>query len=170
MTDLRQAAQQALEALQVAVTPLQKDRQEVLRAQAALRTALEEAERRRTEFSEATQRNKDHAEWYLKTHPQQAKPSQEPFGYFRAEPFGWTDCAETDEGAVALYEQPDQRKPLTCLWSPEDDDVMPGTYRSACGELWSFIDGGWKDNRVRYCHGCGGKVIEASSGIQEPKP
>lgn len=29
----------------------------------------------------------------------------EPFGYFRAEPFGWTDCAETDEGAVALYDQ-----------------------------------------------------------------
>lgn len=31
---------------------------------------------------------------------------QEPFGYFKAEPFGWRDCAETDEGAVALYEAP----------------------------------------------------------------
>ena len=31
---------------------------------------------------------------------------QEPFGYFRAGPFGWTDCAESDEGAVALYEHP----------------------------------------------------------------
>ena len=30
---------------------------------------------------------------------------REPFGYFRAEPFGWTDCAETDEGAIALYDQ-----------------------------------------------------------------
>ena len=30
---------------------------------------------------------------------------KEPFGYFRADPFGWTDCAETDEGAVALYDQ-----------------------------------------------------------------
>lgn len=29
---------------------------------------------------------------------------QEPFGYFKAEPFGWTDCSETDEGAIALYE------------------------------------------------------------------
>jgi len=28
----------------------------------------------------------------------------EPFGYFKAEPFGWTDCAEMDEGAIALYE------------------------------------------------------------------
>lgn len=35
-----------------------------------------------------------------------AQPVGEPFGYFKAEPFGWTDCAETDEGAVALYERP----------------------------------------------------------------
>lgn len=34
----------------------------------------------------------------------QQKP--EPFGYFKAEPFGWRDCAETDEGAIALYEAP----------------------------------------------------------------
>ena len=35
---------------------------------------------------------------------------QEPFGYFKAEPFGWTDCAETDEGAVALYEHPSAQR------------------------------------------------------------
>jgi hypothetical protein len=29
----------------------------------------------------------------------------EPFGYFKAEPFGWTDCAETDEGAIPLYDR-----------------------------------------------------------------
>jgi hypothetical protein len=34
------------------------------------------------------------------------QPEQVPFGYFRAEPFGWTDCAKTDEGAKALYEKP----------------------------------------------------------------
>jgi hypothetical protein len=51
----------------------------------------------------------------LNTAPPQRKPltDEEPFGYFRPEPFGWTDCAETDEGAVALYEQPPKRKPLT---------------------------------------------------------
>lgn len=32
-------------------------------------------------------------------------PSNEPFGYFKAEPFGWTDCAEDAEGAVPLYDQ-----------------------------------------------------------------
>jgi hypothetical protein len=38
--------------------------------------------------------------------PTRPAPVQQPFGYFKAEPFGWTDCAETDEGAVALYEHP----------------------------------------------------------------
>jgi len=33
----------------------------------------------------------------------------EPFGYFRATPFGWEDCSNEDEGAKALYEiTPDQ--------------------------------------------------------------
>ncbi len=31
----------------------------------------------------------------------------EPFGYFRAEPFGWADCAETDDGAMPLFEKQD---------------------------------------------------------------
>lgn len=29
----------------------------------------------------------------------------EPFGYFRALPFGWEDCSENDEGAMPLYDQ-----------------------------------------------------------------
>ena len=33
-------------------------------------------------------------------------PTPEPFGYFKAEPFGWTDCAETDDGAIALFDVP----------------------------------------------------------------
>ena len=46
-------------------------------------------------------------------------PAQgEPFGYFRAEPFGWTDCAKDDEGAIALYERP-QEVGLT------DEEIKP---------------------------------------------
>ncbi len=52
-----------------------------------------------------------------------------------------------------------ERKPDQCEWKPEDEDFMPGTYASACGELWSFIDGGPNENRVRFCHGCGNPVI-----------
>jgi len=29
----------------------------------------------------------------------------EPFGYFRALPFGWEDCSDVDEGAMPLYDQ-----------------------------------------------------------------
>ena len=50
----------------------------------------------------------------------------------------------------------------TCTWTEQDDKDMPGTYASSCGEMWSFIDGGVKENRVTYCHHCGGKVVPAS--------
>lgn len=33
----------------------------------------------------------------------QQRQDCEPFGYFRPEPFGWTDCAPDDEGAIPLY-------------------------------------------------------------------
>ena len=105
-----------------------------------------------------------------------AQPVQEPVAKYIGE------C--NDGSLVQLYEDvtkgtvfyttPPKRQPLTCAWSQEDDDTMPGTYRSACGELWSFIDGGWQENKVRYCHGCGGKVVdahtpavEAAHGIKE---
>lgn len=51
-----------------------------------------------------------------------------------------------------------ERKPEQCEWKPEDPDIMPGTYASACGELWTFIDGGPNENRVRFCQGCGKPV------------
>ena len=34
------------------------------------------------------------------------EPVGEPFGYFRALPFGWEQCGEHDDGAVALYDRP----------------------------------------------------------------
>lgn len=51
----------------------------------------------------------------------------EPFGYFKAEPFGWTDCAETDEGAVALYAAPpvQQEVDLSGL-KPATQEVVKG--------------------------------------------
>ena len=50
----------------------------------------------------------------------------------------------------------------TCTWTEQDDKDMPGTYESSCGEMRSFTDGGIKENRVTYCHHCGGKVVPAS--------
>lgn len=42
-----------------------------------------------------------------------------PFGYFRAEPFGWTDCAPTDEGAIPLYDRPQAQQFLYNAWADE---------------------------------------------------
>jgi hypothetical protein len=53
---------------------------------------------------------------------------------------------------------PQASEPAGCTWTQQDDEHMPGTWASSCGELWSFNDGGPKENRVSYCHHCGGKV------------
>lgn len=50
----------------------------------------------------------------------------EPFGFFRAEPFGWTNCAETDDGAAPLYDQAaidglvKQRDELVAVFEEQD--------------------------------------------------
>ena len=63
--------------------------------------------------------------------------------------------------AKALAGTPPALEVTECQWSFEDDDS--GTWRSSCGELWSFIDGGPNENRVTYCHHCGGKVSNAAA-------
>ena len=47
-----------------------------------------------------------------------------PFGYFRTEPFGWTDCAESDEGAKPLYEAPPAQEARVPLSSQECRDML----------------------------------------------
>jgi len=47
---------------------------------------------------------------------------------------------------------------LECEWHKGDDEY--GIWESACGESWSFVDGGPTENRMLYCHRCGGKLRE----------
>ena len=71
-------------------------------------------------------------------------------------------------GPIALTEfvrLAQERKPETCVWTPMDDDYMPGSWDSACGEAWSFIEGGPDENRVRFCQGCG-KPVEIKESNQ----
>lgn len=69
-----------------------------------------------------------------------SQTAQEPFGYFKAEPFGWQDCAETDEGAIALYEAPQPQADASELldfakeWLSrrgDDDNYMTAKCRAA---------------------------------------
>lgn len=48
----------------------------------------------------------------------------------------------------------------TCKWTHDEPEY---SWDSACGEKWSFIDGGPEDNRVRFCQGCGKSVELAPS-------
>ena len=48
----------------------------------------------------------DGTAFYTAPPASQEQAACEPFGYFRPEPFGWTDCAQTDDGAIPLYERP----------------------------------------------------------------
>lgn len=72
--------------------------------------------------------------WQAACRAQPTPPAadQEPFGYFRAEPFGWTDCAETDEGAVALYDRP---APPAVVGQCEDAIELLGKYKELCEEI-----------------------------------
>ena len=45
-----------------------------------------------------------------------------------------------------------------CQWTSTDDEDMPGTYDTSCGEIWSFVEGGPVENNYRFCHGCGKPV------------
>lgn len=59
----------------------------------------------------------------------------------------WNDMLKAESGEAS-----------TCAWTKDPDFELGDTYNSACGEKWSFIDGGPAENRVRYCHWCGRPV------------
>ena len=69
----------------------------------------------------------------LEAEAAQALHDTEPFGYFKAQPFGWTDCAEDDDGAVALYEGPQQaEQALTEALALSDDALSHAINQAAC--------------------------------------
>jgi len=67
--------------------------------------------------------------------PARAPAQDEPFGHFRVEPFGWTDCAKDDEGAIALYERP-QEVGLT----DEEIEAIAKKHMSTVGDHWCNED------------------------------
>ena len=66
---------------------------------------------------------------------------------------GFVSLAIT-QGRAALA----NAEPTGCTWTKDPDFEMGDTYDSACGEKWSFIDGGPTENRVSFCQGCGKPV------------
>ncbi|BBE09579.1 Uncharacterized protein MCB1EB_1418 [Mycoavidus cysteinexigens] len=57
----------------------------------------------------------------------------------------------------------------TCEWQREDNER--NTWRSSCGELWSFVEGGPIENRVVFCQYCGKglELLDAESSREDDK-
>ena len=65
-----------------------------------------------------------------------------------------------------LYAAHKVAQQASCEWKKDPDNEMGDTYHSNCGESWSFVDGGPKENRVSYCHHCGKPVkLAAPKGV-----
>lgn len=121
MSDLRTAAKQALEALESDPVALNAINNACAFLRAALADPGSDYERGFVDgMLEQARRSVDKAVNAM------AEPiikpeikADKPFGYFRAEPFGWTDCAPTDEGAIPLYERPQAQQFLYNAWADE---------------------------------------------------
>lgn len=60
--------------------------------------------------------------------------------------------------------RPQAAQSLTCTWRPHDDIDMPGTWEAGCGALWTFTEGGPRDNDMRFCPQCGKPAVEVLEG------
>ena len=43
----------------------------------------------------------------------------------------------------------------SCQWSEDSD----GNWDTACGEIFTFTDGGPKENKAHWCQYCGGELV-----------
>jgi hypothetical protein len=62
--------------------------------------------------------------------------------------------------AMSAAPQPAQQE-QTCTWARPESD-FPDTWESSCGVMWTFDEGGPKENGMRFCHKCGKKNIEST--------
>jgi hypothetical protein len=63
------------------------------------------------------------------------------------------------EGATPVFTAA-QPAAHQCHWIQMDNEHTPETWQGACGAVWTFTEGGPKDNDQAYCPKCGGVCIE----------
>jgi hypothetical protein len=100
--------------------------------------------------------------------PAQPAPVQKPYGYWWI-PDGSVPNLKPDLSqntgphpnftVIPLYTTP-PAQPAPCTWTKSNDPNMPDTFNASCGVVWTFTDGGHGENNVRFCPGCGGKLVE----------
>lgn len=78
-------------------------------------------------------------------------------------------CSHADSRLIAFaieakLKDKNAQSSKPCQWQQEDSEHMPDTWRSDCGVLWTFTDGGPIDNDMKHCCGCGAKLREKNNG------
>lgn len=68
------------------------------------------------------------------------------------------EARQRANGATLAHEKVG-KKMADCVWTEADGLDYGDYWESACGETWSFIDGGPTENHARFCHGCGGRIV-----------
>lgn len=64
---------------------------------------------------------------------------------------------------IGVYESALKDKAGECTWTEDPE----GYWSTSCGRSWTFIEGGPRENCVRYCHGCGKPVRIADEPNKE---
>ena len=87
------------------------------------------------------------------------------WGYVKAEQPAHVAAVNTSSERVAKQAQNVHEQPASkpCEWQREDDIHMPDTWRSECGVLWTFTDGGPVENDMKHCCGCGAMLREKNT-------
>jgi hypothetical protein len=80
----------------------------------------------------------------------------------RVEDDGSVKRGAVTAGGMVLW-WPGQPVTRQCQWEQIDNEHMPDTWQGACGAVWTFTDGGPKDNDQTYCPKCGGVCIEVAA-------
>lgn len=52
-----------------------------------------------------------------------------------------------------------------CQWRQTNDPYMPDTWEADCGAMWTFTDGGPKDNHMRFCPQCGNPLQQIDNAM-----
>lgn len=60
-------------------------------------------------------------------------------------------AAKSRDEAIALWDSIAVTVSDSCVWAED----IEGNWETACGEMFTFIDGGPEENRVKFCHYCG---------------
>lgn len=60
----------------------------------------------------------------------------------------------------------DEQPGAVCEWSQSDDPDFCW-WDSACGEAWTFTDGGPTENGMKFCPYCGKELCVAAFGLPD---